>query len=1477
MKKALKVFVTFVIMLFLLAVDFQTVGAGNLPAPNFKGMPEIITINNDYTPGTKENGKSPKTHDLVQVKRKHSNDPRDPLQLSNEDYRLHRMYVYVDGDLRDKKSISKQEVLSLVEANKDSDNGYPMINLEYMQAWIEKLGGNWRYISKEISVYQIKANNNPSNMMDVVSLSQLIELCGGMGGGRFGFEPYRNGYAKYIGFAKYTQTRVPIGSIGSLNPSYKVNDTVSITGQAEAFSAYNRKILIDKFTVYNKSTGGSYKEVVPAGTKGGAFWQSKPFFYKVTEPGLYEVNLYVKDYQWRNAGHYPYTKTFVVGDVCDPITSKTTAELHINNQKIILPTNQTYQMPKGTDSVTLNFNKVGIIRINNSVYQTGKTIMNIPITGVKQIRFTSTDGSECWTHEFIPAQEDKLNCKSDQVFRVLLDGTKYEKDLQMASGGSFIILDQADMLRIEAPIRGTYYVNNSPLSPDPSTWMEIGIAPYAPFTITFKSDDGSLCWQKEFTWKSDKINCPIYSYDKRGNEQIVSGKTIEVPLHGELEIYASHQFEDDFHTPVYLLWKIKKPDGSTYTLNRYLDHDDRGGKDRYVWRNSPTNHLKLPTMRKYANQEQVTFDQIGKYEIWTYNSDDDFSDCPSWKITIEVKAPTCTDFTVHVEINEKTVLLDHRTLTLKPGKQYVRFSGYLFDDDNFRGDWVLTRDRDKKAITKWTGTSFDHEFIDLMDESYTLTAIFKKDGLECKKEFKIYVGGFTCDDVTIEAYVNGDKVDIKRVDGQNQVNIEVGRMNNIHIQSLSENSDKDVGMSWKLSQSGSLVAEATGKPFLYSFMDNVEVTYLLEIKALQNGRECLKTIKIVGKGKGCDDIYLHFYNKATNEYYHDMNRRTKKFRVASLEEWALLITDNSSQAEQTIGTSVIQADWSSDLPNMARNFKDRFIGKQTGVGTYIITAKVNDPRYPQLQGCSFTFTLVIDPNQTVDCSSYFIHLLQDEPIKFTYNVNQQKLTIVEGTKSVLLINDNADDWKGTIQYVKWSISPEIFQPREELGFLKLPMLQPGVYNIKGTINSRSALLDNCTYEITIEVIKAGIPDCPNCYPGGEISGGALQLELYDSGHRFLQGKKDGVWEKEPMRIDVKIDQVVINQAFLKIDGEIDKAVRERTAQIENMLGTKGYEDITVHAVPSPFQARSSPSTVWPSLIGLKVVGPSQQESYQIDPQKEVQSYPYTKAINPTQTTWGDVLQTVQYIVDADGFQIKVPYSIKLDVSYKICDEPIEKEDESGNPIGKKCTEERDQYEIANRYTIRVEGAQQEFQVFEPNGKGIIEHTEEWKEYHARDRYPASKPNDFYAGERILTRVILEERHKHPVSKKLPVIVSANAWIAEQGKQNDLLQTQLSLRQISPALWKGGEQIVDKLGKREVGIDNPLMGHKQRGLEKGKSYGVQFQIEFTFGVKKGFSYPQKTKSLGHSVGDYRAIFTIIANAWERQGLRNHITK
>ncbi|QDX91686.1 hypothetical protein EEL30_04450 [Brevibacillus laterosporus] len=1477
MNKAFYVFLTFVILFSLLPVDLQRVEARNLSAPNFKGMPEIITIDNDYTPGTKGNGGNPKTHDLVQVKRKHSNDPRDPLQISSEDYRLHRMYVYVDGDLVDKKNISKQEVLSLVESNKDSDNGYPMINLENMQAWIDKLGGNWRFISKEISVYQIKANNNPSNIMDVVSLSQLIELCGGMGGGRFGFEPYKKGYAKYIGFAKYTQTRVPTGSIGPLNLSYKVNDTVSITGQAEAFSAYNRRIIIDKFTIYNKSTGGSYKEIVPVGTTGASSWQSKPFSYKVTEPGLYEVNLYVKDYQWRNADHYPYTKTFVVGGVCDPTTSKTTAELHIKNKKELLPSNKTFQMPQGADSISLNFTKTGTLRINNTVYQTGKNISNIPITGVKQISFTSTDGTECWIQEVVPPKQEKPDCKSTQTFRVLLNGTKYEKDIQMPSGDSFTILDQADTLRIEAPIRGTYYLNNSPLSPTSSTWMEIGIAPYASFNITFTSDDGSECWQKEFNWKSDKIDCPTYSYDKGGNDQIMSGKTIEVPLHGDLDIYASHRFEDNPNTPVYLLWKIIKPDGSTYTINRYLDSDDRGGKDRYVWRNSPTNHLKLPTSQKYDKKQQVTFDQIGKYEIWTYNSDDDFADCPTWRITVEVKKPTCTDFTVEVEVNEKMVLLDNQALTLKPGKQYVRFSGYLFDEDNFRGDWILTRDRDKKTIITWDGTIFAHEFSDLTQESYTLTAIFKQDGLECKKEFKIYVGGFTCDDVTMEAYVNGDKVDIKRVNGKSKLEVELGRMNNIKVKSLYDHSDKDLLVSWTLSQSGHVVAEASGNPFIYSLINNEETTYLLELKALQNGRECLKVIEVVVKGKGCEDIYLHFYNKATNEYYHDMNKRTKKFRVSGLEEWTLMLTDNSSQAEQTMGTSIIQADWLSDLPNMAFNSKDKFIGQQTGVGTYVITAKVNDPRYPHLQGCSFTFTLVIDPNQTGDCSSYFIHLLQDEPIKFTYNVNHKKLTIVEGTKSFFLLNDNADDWKGLTQHVKWSISPEVFQPKEELGFLRLPMLKPGIYNIKGTINSRNDKFDNCTYEVTIEVIKAGLPDCPSCQPGGEVDGGTLLLKLYDSSNRLLQGKRDGVWEKEPMRIDVEINQAAINQAFLKIDGEIEKAVRERTAQIESMLRIRGYVDIIVNAVPSPFQSRSSPITVWPPLIGMKVEGPGQPNSYQIDPQKELLSFSYAGAMIPTRTTWGDILQALQYDVRADGFEIKAPYTIKLDVSYKICDEPTEKEDEEGNPIGKKCVEEQEQYEIANRYSIKVKGTQQEFHVFEPNGKGIIEHTEEWKEYHARDRYPDSKRNDFYAGERILTRVILEDRHKHPVSKKLPLVVSANAWISERGKRNDLLQSQLRLRQISPALWKGTEQTIDKLGKRELGIDIPLMGDKQKGFEKGKSYAVQFQIEFSFGVKKGFSYPQKSNSLRHHIDEYRAIFTIIANAWERQGIRNHITK
>ncbi len=197
--------------------------------------------------------------------------------------------------------------------------------------------------------------------------------------------------------------------------------------------------------------------------------------------------------------------------------------------------------------------------------------------------------------------------------------------------------------------------------------------------------------------------------------------------------------------------------------------------------------------------------------------------------------------------------------------------------------------------------------------------------------------------------------------------------------------------------------------------------------------------------------------------------------------------------------------------------------------------------------------------------------------------------------------------------------------------------------------------------------------------------------------------------------------------------------------------------------------------------------------------------------------------------------------------------------------------------MTGRYTITVKGGERLFEVFEPNATSSVLHTAEWAEYHGRDRYPDSTPLDFYAGERILARVELQDRHRHPVSGQFPLIASAKAWISETGRRQTLLQSLLDLRAISSQRWGGPSYAVAKLGQRETGVDTPLMGDKQYGFEKGASYEVYYQVQFRFGVNKGFSYWNKTTGQGHEHADYRVPFRIIANAWERQGIRNHSTQ
>jgi hypothetical protein len=398
-------------------------------------------------------------------------------------------------------------------------------------------------------------------------------------------------------------------------------------------------------------------------------------------------------------------------------------------------------------------------------------------------------------------------------------------------------------------------------------------------------------------------------------------------------------------------------------------------------------------------------------------------------------------------------------------------------------------------------------------------------------------------------------------------------------------------------------------------------------------------------------------------------------------------------------------------------------------------------------------------------------------------------------------------------------------------------------------------------------------DPPTPPGGGEnYDGGEIGLEIYDSRSRKLQKLQvnaDGVWEGEPANIRVVIDQTKINEGFQKTQQAINQKINQYKAQLEQSVSGEEIKNVQVTAQPGWISDAKSMAVYNPTMLDLKVSGPGTPQQWQVRSSSTGGDHLYTGTLVPTQTTWRQGLQAQKYKAEINGFVITMDYSIQFDLTYESC--TTDDEDQE------TCEAKNVTETMTGRYAITVKGGEHLFEVFEPNAAASIRHTPEWAEYHGRDRYPNSLPNDFYAGERILTQVELQTRHRHPVSGLYPDVVSAQAWIHETGKRQTILQSLLSLQSMSPQRWIGSTYSASKLGTREVGVDTPLMGDKQRGFQKDSSYAVYYSVQFQFAVKKGFPYANKTAGQGHELTDYRIPFRIIANAWERQGIRNHTTQ
>ncbi|MGN7469205.1 ABC transporter permease [Brevibacillus sp. SAFN-007a] len=404
----------------------------------------------------------------------------------------------------------------------------------------------------------------------------------------------------------------------------------------------------------------------------------------------------------------------------------------------------------------------------------------------------------------------------------------------------------------------------------------------------------------------------------------------------------------------------------------------------------------------------------------------------------------------------------------------------------------------------------------------------------------------------------------------------------------------------------------------------------------------------------------------------------------------------------------------------------------------------------------------------------------------------------------------------------------------------------------------------------VKVVGGTIPQPPG--GGGDYDGGEIGLEIYDSDGRQLQKlavQADGVWEREPANIRVVIDQAKINEGFQKTQQEINQNITEYKRQLEQSVSGEDVKNPVVTASPGWITDAKSLAVYTPALLDLQVTGPGIPQQWRVASTSMGGDFLYTGTHVPTQTTWRHVLQTQKYKAQINGFVIVMDYKVDFVLTYDVCSKDEDDEE--------TCEAQSVTSSMTGRYTITVKGSERTFEVFEPNATSSIQHTPEWAEYHARDRYKNSAPNDFYAGERMLARVELQDRHRHPVSGQFPLIVSAKAWIAETGRRQTSLESLLPLHAHSSQRWGGHSYSASKLGTREAGVDTPLMGDKQYGFAKGGSYAVYYQVQFRFGVDKGFPYLNKTAAQGHEQADYRVPFRIIANAWERQGIRNHTTQ
>ncbi|RNB81992.1 hypothetical protein EDM56_24310 [Brevibacillus fluminis] len=1240
----------------------------------------------------------------------------------------------------------------------------------------------------------------------------------------------------------------------------------------------------------------------------------------------------------------PYAKPFTVGGgICTPIQS--TIKISGQSDQLLTSGGSYKLPQGKNTINSLTFPVSGTLQIDGKTIGTGTTFSSILIDSDRTVTFTPSDSTKCeWSFRFLkadPVSTECSDCKGVLAVQTYTASGKGELNAMIPSGGTQFVASDADYLRIETTIPGKWYDGSGNIIPmsanvKPTSFTD-GSFYHSSFTIKFVSDDGSYCWCKTFERKGAEgsVSCPtVY---REGYGTVDNGGTItDIPLGGSLKLSATYVDANRDKQSANLYWLIKKPDGTT--VKQVWTSNDKGS-----WGLFPSSFLNLPITNGYAPSDQIIqFDKKGTYTIsYSYEGlagepyDSWRAKNCVWSITVTIidsQNTVCSDFSYDVELDGQKVMLTGAgtqsspyVLKVPKGEPNEAIFRLLYKGKPQQAEGYFEINSTYGKQGAWdTAFSYDFGPNKANVPEFTLFA-FPRDKEDCKTYFKIIWGEpnpFVCSDVYVTASVNGAETPLTGTGAPAdpyKMELLLNKDYNVDFRALLHKNGAGTtngieSVTWELTNGKGTTFVGTGTTYTRAFKEISAGTYSLKVRVKGKGQlePCPdKHLIIEFRSLTCKDLFIQYKFSTDSRWSVDTGSdittspgKIHPILIDANTGIKLVVTSDSQtpsvQNQLKVTWTVTDTKTGKTITNDSASPTVFFEKTKLVETSYLVKVKVTDAANPAFTGCELYISFDLTSKNST-CDAFFIHVYafanKDQTIDqaqsfHNYNGKTIKLDksaamyLIAISKSPIDIDDGYSDsinvdW--TVP-VPWVDSP-LFDDKEVnwTVFQKSPVPE-GKYKIIGKLNDKN-FTAKCDFEVTIVVGELKDPEeptpCTTCNPGGGVEGGSMKIKVYDSSNRLLVSTADGVWEREPARIDVEIDQNKLDTAFAKVDSEIKKAIDDKKAELLAKYADSVYEKVKVTPKPESWVSKTNAKTVWPTSIPLTVTGPGINKQFLLSPKVEKQSNMYEGTVTPTLTTWNQMLNSADYVVKVDPFAIDVPYQVDFAVTYEKCEEiddpnwvpdpeqPVEKA-----PTIKKCMPGTDSASISNQFTITVLGDQTSFEVYEPNATGSLGHTAEWTEYHARDRYANNQANDFYAGERILAKIELLPKHMHPFSKQYPKINAAQAWILETGKRNTTLQSNINLLAFSPILWKGAQQTIAKLGARETGVDTPLMGDKQKGFEKGGSYAVYFHIQFAYQVEKGFAFGNKVGMSGHEQTDYKSVFRIIANAWERQGIRNH---